>query len=106
MIVVTHVCGPTTVYFRFGVWESADAAADFSTLVLFGFESTFDAAFAAWAPVWRVLFPGMVCQLSLQRVLAEQRRRVQTAGSPTEQRAFYGAVLDAAPRLQARGFVV
>lgn len=51
MIVVTHLCDTMTVYFRFGVCESADAAADFSTFVLFGFASTFEAACAALAPV-------------------------------------------------------
>ena len=43
------------VYFRFGVCESADAAADFSALVLFGLASTLPAAFAALVPVCLVL---------------------------------------------------
>jgi hypothetical protein len=55
MIVVTQLCGPTTGYFRFGVCESADAAADFSALVLFGLASTLPAALAALVPVCRVL---------------------------------------------------
>lgn len=41
---------------RFGACESADAAADFSDFVLFGFESTFDAADAAFDPVCLVFF--------------------------------------------------
>lgn len=60
MIVVTQLCGATTAYFVFGVCASALAAADFSVFVLFGFESTFPAAFAALAPVWRVLRPAIV----------------------------------------------
>lgn len=47
--------GARTDYFRFGVCESALAAADFSTLVLFGFESTLAAFDAAVLPVCRVL---------------------------------------------------
>jgi hypothetical protein len=44
------------VYFRLGVCDSALAAADFSTFVLFGSLSTLLAAEAAFAPVWRVFF--------------------------------------------------
>lgn len=39
---------------RFGVCESALAAADFSAFVDFGLLSPFDAALAAFAPVCRV----------------------------------------------------
>lgn len=46
---------PLIDYFRFGVCESALAAADFSALVLFGFESTLAAFDAAFRPVCRVL---------------------------------------------------
>lgn len=53
MIVVTH-SGLTMTYLRFGVCESALAAADFSVFVLFLFESTLLAADAALDPVCRV----------------------------------------------------
>lgn len=45
---------PLAGYFRFGVCDSALAAADFSALVLFGFESTLAAFDAAFVPVCRV----------------------------------------------------
>ena len=46
------MCGPTASYFRrFGVWESADAAAAFSDFVLLGLASTLPAAEAAFEPV-------------------------------------------------------
>jgi hypothetical protein len=69
MTVVTQRCGPTTVYFRFGVWESALPAADFSVFVLFGFESTLLAAFAAFAPVWRVFLAAILLLVSLREVV-------------------------------------
>ena len=47
-----QLCGPTASYFRrFGVWESADAAAAFSDFVLLGLASTLPAAEAAFEPV-------------------------------------------------------
>lgn len=46
---------PLAGYFRFGVCDRALAAADFSALVLFGFESTLAAFDAAALPVCRVL---------------------------------------------------
>jgi hypothetical protein len=51
MIALAQLCGPTTLYFRFGVCDSALAAADFSAFVLFRFESTLLAAEAALPPV-------------------------------------------------------
>jgi hypothetical protein len=51
MIVVTQLCGPTAGYLRFGACERALAAAAFSELVLFLFESTLPAADAALDPV-------------------------------------------------------
>lgn len=47
---------PPTRYFRFGVCDSALAAADFSALVLDGFASTLPAFDAAALPVCLVFF--------------------------------------------------
>lgn len=56
MMVVIQLCGPISrPYLRFGVRTSALAAALFSAFVLFGFESTLDAADAAFDPVCLVL---------------------------------------------------
>ena len=41
-------------YLPFAFCDSALAAADFAVLLDFGFDRTFDAAVAAFAPVWRV----------------------------------------------------
>lgn len=51
MTAVAQLCGPTTGYFRFGVCERAEAAADLSAFVLFGLASTLPAAWAALVPV-------------------------------------------------------
>jgi hypothetical protein len=66
MTVVTQLCGPTAVYFRFrfGVCDRADAAAVFAAFGDFGFASVLPAALAAFDPVWRRLIADMFCLIS------------------------------------------
>lgn len=51
MIVVAQLCGPTTLYFRFGVCASAEPAAVLAALEALGLASTLLAALAALALV-------------------------------------------------------
>lgn len=60
MIVVVQLCGPTAVYFRLGVCESAEPAAVLAALDAFGLASTLLAALAALALVCRELRVAML----------------------------------------------
>lgn len=104
MIVVTQLCGPTTGYFRrFGVCESADAAAAFSALVLLEFESTRLAAEAAFGLVCRVL------RLTLTYLLARlpsDRRKTRLRVPPQAARPSTVACLTPPLGLRLRGVVV
>ncbi len=58
--VVTQLCGPTAVYFRLGVCESAEPAAVFAAFGDFGLASVLPAAFAAFGLVCLRLLVAML----------------------------------------------